>query len=123
MLLSLPFRSTGADTILSYAAERPDEYLERRRVGDKAVRLIVDHAVPVAVIIDQLFGLDADLSREGVRRSLKRFYFLGLLSNAEDVTLNQIGLRSRMPGHWDGNELIARYREAAILKAVEPNAA
>ncbi len=55
MLLSLPFRSTGADAILRYAAEHANEYRERRKAKDKAVKLIVDHAVPLAVMVGQLF--------------------------------------------------------------------
>ena len=122
MLLSLPFRSAGAAWVLSYAAENPNKYLELRRAGDKSVRLIVDHAVPLVVMVERLFELGADLSREGIRRHLNRWYLLGLLTNAEDVTLNRLGLRSRIPANWDGDDLTARYREAAIATAAEPNA-
>ena len=122
MLLSLPFRSTGADAILRYAAEQPNEYRERREEKDKTVKLIVDHAVPLAVMIRRLFELDSDLSRKGIRKHLERWYCLGLLTDAEDVRLNRIGLRSRMPSNWDGDDLTARYREAEIAAAaVQPN--
>lgn len=117
MLLSLPFRSIGADAILRYAAEQPSEYRERRKAKDKAVKLIVDHAVPLAVIVGQLFKPDADLSRKGVRKHLMRWYHLGLLTDYEDVELNRIGLRSNMPAHWNGDDLTARYREAGIAAA------
>ena len=122
MLLSLPFRSAGAASVLGYAANYPHEYLERRKAGDKSLRLIVDHTVPLVVMVEPLFELDVDLSREGIRRHLNRWYCLGLLTNAEDVTLNRLGLRSRMPPNWDGDDLTARYREGAIATAAEPNA-
>ncbi len=123
MLLSLPFRSADADTILQYAVEHADEYRERRGIKDKSVRVIVDHAVPIAVMVQQLFEPDADLSREGVRNHLTRLYCLGLLTNAEDVMLKRLGLQSRMPARWDGDDLTARYREAGIAAPIEPNAA
>ena len=123
MLLSLPFRSTGADAILRYAAEQSDEYRERRKARDKAVKLIVDHAVPLAVMVGQLFKPDTDLSREGIRKHLKRWYCLGVLTDAEDVRLNRLGLRSRMPPGWDGNDLTARYRKAEIEAAAKPSTA
>lgn len=121
MLLSLPFRSTGADAILHYAAEQANKYRERRKMKDKTVKLIVDHAVPLAVIVEEFFKADADLSRAGVRKHLERRYYLGLLTDAEDVRLNRIGLRSHMPANWDGNDLTARYREAGIAAADQPD--
>ncbi len=122
MLLSLPFRSAGADTILRYAAEQGREYRRRREAKDKAIKLIVDHAVPLAVIVKWLFEPGVDLSRESIRNHLKRWYCLGLLTNDDDEGLNRLGLRSRMPANWDGNDLIARYRETGIASVVEPNA-
>ena len=123
MLLSLPFRSTGADAILRDAAAHPDGYRERRKARDKAVKLIVDHAVPLRVMIEPLFEVTADLSRSSIRNHLERRYYLGLLTNDEDVRLNRLGLRARMPVHWNGNDLTARYREAGITAAHEPTAA
>jgi hypothetical protein len=122
MLLSLPFRSAGADAILRYAAEQPNEYRERRKAKDKAVKLIVDHAVPIRVMVGQLFVAGAELSRDGIRRHLDRLYCLGLLTDAEDVRLNCCRLRSCMPAEWDGNDLTARYREAGIAPTVQSNA-
>ena len=117
MLLSLPFRSAGADAILQYAARHAADYHERRARKDVAVRLMVDHAVPLAVIVQQLFTAGANLSRTGARRHLERWYCLGLLTNAEDAMLNRLGLRSRMPSDWNGEDLTARYREAGIVAA------
>lgn len=120
MLLSLPFRSVGADEILQYAVAHPDEYRERRKAKDKAVKLIIDHTVPLAVIVGQLFEVSADLSREGIRTHLKRFYCLGLLSDADDAKLNRLGFRSRMPPGWDGQDLTVRYRTARIAAVYLP---
>ncbi len=119
MLLSLPFRSTGADAILCYAAAQPGEYRERRKAKDKAVKLIVDHAVPLDMMKRQLFEAGSDLSRNAVRNHLQRWYHLGLLTDAEDAKLNGLGLRSRMPDSWNGEDLTARYRKAGIAPAIE----
>jgi hypothetical protein len=117
MLLSLPFVSTGASAILSYAAEQRDEYRMRRKADDKEIRLIVDHAVPLASMIEWLFEPGADLSRNAIRQHLKRWYHLGVLTSSEDATLNRLGLRSKMPDDWDGKDLTARYHQAAIKRA------
>lgn len=121
MLLSLPFRSTGAEAVLQYAAEQPQSYRERRALKDKAVKLIVDHAVPLAVIVGQLFEIGFDLSRQGIRAHLERFHCLGLITDSEDARLNGLGLRSRMPRDWDGEDLTARYQAAEIAAANCPH--
>ena len=118
MLLSLPFRSSGADVTLRYAAEQPNEYRERRKAKDNVVKLIVDHAVPLAVIVGQLFKPDVDLSRNGIRKHLMRWYYLGLLTDAEDVKLNSIGLRSKMPANWNGNDLTARIEKRGLQRLI-----
>jgi hypothetical protein len=118
MLLSLPFRSADADVILQLAVERPGEYRERQKAKDSTVRLMVDHAVPLAVMVKQLFRPDADLNKEALRKYLRRWYHLGLLTSAEDAKLNSLGLRSRMPKNWNGEDLIARYRAADIVTVV-----
>ena len=121
MLLSLHFRSTGADAILHHAAENPDDYRARREARDKSVKLIVDHAVPLSVVVGQLFETGADLSRDGIRTHLERLYHLGLLTDAEDAALNRLKLRSRMPAAWNGADLAARYRAAGIEASGQPN--
>jgi hypothetical protein len=123
MLLSLPFRSAGADAILQLAAETPGEYRERQKAKDGTIRLMVDHAVPLTVMVKRLFQPEADLSREALRKYLRRWYHLGLLTSAEDAKLNGLGLRSQMPKNWNGEDLIARYRAADIITVVEPSVA
>lgn len=121
MLLSLPFRSEAADTILRQAKENPREYNQRLMDKDKDIRLVVDHTVPISVIVEKLFEQGADLTQEGIRNHLNRLYRLGLLTNSEDAKLRQAGLRSRMPENWDGKDLIARYRVVNFKSVVEHN--
>lgn len=114
MLRSLPFRSVTADNVIRLATDQPETYRQRQLSKDPTVRLIVDHAVPLAVLVRKLFETDFDLSRNCLKVFLERNYHLGLLTAAEDCRLNQLGLRSTMPANWDGADLIARYRNAGI---------
>lgn len=114
MLDTLDFRSAGAAAILAEAAGDPAAYLRRRKAKDLTARLIVDHVVPITVMVDALFAEDFPLTREGIRAHLVRWYRLGLLSYSEDARLNNKGLRSTMPVGWDGKNLFARYEAAGI---------
>ena len=115
MLLSLPFRSAGAEAILQLALERAGKYRELRTSKHQSVKLVVDHTVPLAVIVEKLFKERTGRCRERISEHLTRFYSLGLLTGAEDAKLSSLGLRSSMPDNWDGNEQTALYRAAGIF--------
>lgn len=117
MLLSLEFRSQGAEAILRESLAHPEHYRSGRQAKKRELKLMVDHAVPIAVMVARLFDPGADLSDHGIRAILRKYYLLGLLSGAEDAHLNSMGLRSRMPSGWDGENLMARYQMAGITPA------
>ena len=117
MLDALDFRSAGAAAILADAARDPLRYQERYKAGDRAVKLIVDHAVPIGVLVAALFAGDVELTRDGIRTHLVAWYRLGLLSHGENARLDAIGLRSVMPSGWDGRDVFARYSAAGIPTA------
>ena len=114
MLDALDFRSAGATAILADAARDPLSYQRRYTARDRGVKLIIDHAVPISVLVGALFAGDIELTREGIGAHLTRWYRLGLLCHDEDARLNVKGLRSAMPAGWDGENLFARYEAAGI---------
>lgn len=119
MLDALDFRSVGAGAILEDAVRDPATYRRRYAARDRDVKLIVDHAVPIGVIVAALFAGDVELTRDGIRSHLVAAYRLGLLCHAENARLDAMGLRSAMPAEWDGKNLFARYAAARIEPCVE----
>ena len=117
MLDVLDFRSVGAAAIIRDAALDPATYQRRFAERDREVKLVVDHAVPIGVIVAELFAGGVELTRESIGAYLNRWYRLGLLSHYEDASLNALGLRSAMPVAWDREDTFARYEAAGIAKA------
>lgn len=119
MLYSLDFRSAATGPLLDYARTSPAEYKARRAAKDQAVRLIVDHAVPIDVMVRMMFGPEpgerVEQTAEGIRSYLTRWYRLGLLTADEDARLNRAGLRSAMPHDWDRHSIFARYDAVGII--------
>jgi hypothetical protein len=83
--------------------------------GHSDERLIVDHAVPVRHIHDQLLELPQDVG--AIESFLLANYRLGVLTKKEDITLNDNELKSEMPKDWDGKNLFARYEAVGIVQA------
>lgn len=115
MLDTLDFRSAGAAAILADAARDPLEYKRRYAARDQDVKLIVDHAVPIGVMVGALFAGNVELTRDGIRCHLVAWYRLGLLSHSENARLDAMGLRSVMPAGWGGGNVFARYDAAKII--------
>lgn len=102
---------------MDHAWNAPDEYHLKYVAGDKTVKLIVDHAVPVAVMVNMLFQSHADLSRDGIRAFLIKWYRLGLLTHEENARLNAAGLNSKMPTDWDYLDVFGRYHSIGVKSA------
>ncbi|WP_075631891.1 hypothetical protein [Novacetimonas hansenii] len=117
MLESLDFRSAGAVAIMAHAHNAPAVYRLKYAARDKTTRLIVDHAVPIAVMVDMLFKPRADLTRDGIRALLIKWHHLGLLTHEENARLNAAGLNSKMPADWDYLDIFARYHSVGIEAA------
>jgi hypothetical protein len=114
-LSAMHFISHAAREVLAHAVSNRPDYLRLRSADDKAIRLMVDHAVPLRVITEMLFRPQFELTRENVLRHLKRWYRLGVITSAEDALINSMGLRSKMPDQWDEQDCFARYRAVGVL--------
>lgn len=119
MLYSLDFRSKGSEPVLAQARAAPADYQAKRAAKDSTVRLVVDHAVPIDVMVRVMFdpqpGEGVERTAEGIRAHLSRWYRLGLLTPDEDASLNRAGYRSAMPRDWDRRSVFARYDAVGIV--------
>lgn len=124
MLYSLDFRSEATEPVLEHARVAPADYQARRAAKDKTVRLVVDHAIPIDVMVRMMFdpepGQEVDRTADAIRDHLARWYRLGLLTPDEDARLNRAGLRSAMPAGWDRHSIFARYDAVGIVAGHQP---
>ena len=81
--------------------------------GNHQDNLVKDHAIPVRILRQKFKELQAP-NLINIRKFLKRYYKLGVITKTEDVLLNQNKLRSNMPDDWDGSSFLARYQAIKI---------
>ncbi|QDS98398.1 hypothetical protein [Adhaeretor mobilis] len=88
---------------------------EKALASDRiATEFIHEHAVPKSVIIKMLFDLK-NPTPEKVEDILSSFCVGVVVTREEDRTLNQNGLRLKMPEDWDGDDRWARYQKVGIV--------
>jgi hypothetical protein len=120
-LRRMHFISKKADAVLRSAEGAPEEYQRMREEKNRACRLMVDHAVPLGVIVALLqeqFDENLAMTADWLEERLIQLYRLGVITSEEDARLNSLGLRSAMPRGWDGADLQARYKIAGIVAGV-----
>jgi hypothetical protein len=83
------------------------------RAKERKEPIIHEHPVPRKEIRVRLFSLKR-VSIRAVREIFETYCLGAVISKAEDEYLNRLGLRSRMPDNWNGNDVWARYRCAKI---------
>lgn len=54
------------------------------------------------------------LTPEVIQEILEKFYHVRLVTKEEDHRLHTAGLRPKMPGDWDGENIWARYEAVGI---------
>jgi hypothetical protein len=67
---------------------------------------VVEHAVPLMLIVNWLMEMDP-LTERRVANLLKKYFRVMLVTKAEHERLNASGLCSTMPDDWDGKEIFA----------------
>lgn len=94
--------------------------IARSRAAETEPREI-DHAIPLQVICDRILNIE-NLDRSKLEQIISDWLVAVELSTREhrDI-LRKSGFSDRMPGDWDGIDLLARYRCAGIqlLKATD----
>lgn len=116
LLAHMNWHTPGAREVLLGGVQKRPEYKKPPTGHLWPYRIIVDHAVPIKV-----------LGEEMRRRSLQRkdellaflasYYKRGVLLESENKLLNQAGLRQCMPEGWDGLDPFARYHAIGLLCA------
>ena len=79
----------------------------------KEAKLIVEHVVPMSVIVDMLLKVEP-LTEANVKKILKKYWHIIRITKEEDERLNKLGLNRKMPKNWDGKDPFARYKLAEI---------
>ncbi len=117
-------RLRAFDWVSEGAARILDRGYEARIVNRKQhpveLRLMADHAVPLAVIKAELWRKPQSWSRESLRSFLRQNLRRGVIAFTEDQGLNKRKLRDRMPEDWQmGGDPYARYYAVGIKPAAE----
>lgn len=75
--------------------------------------IIIEHAVPRLEIYSAL-NKEKILTKKTISDVLDSMLVRVAVTKEEDVKLNKLGLRQRMPENWVDNDVLARHREAKI---------
>lgn len=115
VLPKFDWMSSEAETIRNKGIEAK---IVDRKNHPKALTLIVDHSVPLAVICKHLWRTPERWTVESLRQFLQQNFRRAVISVRENDLLDAKGLKSRMPEGWRvGTDLFARYRAVAIRPA------
>lgn len=109
VLQKMHYVSPEALKIIELARIDKTAYRTLFKAGDPSIRLMVDHAVPITVLVRMLFEGVIEIEASNIHDFLRQFYRLGVITIEEDTKLNKIGLRSKMPDDWNGNDPFSRY--------------
>lgn len=118
-LLALDWVSAEADAAVKLGVRK-----KARSKDDIDNALIVDHAVPLAVIHRELFSARDEWDQATLTKFLHHHYRRGLLTKRQDASLNANenggSLKSAMPAHWQRwDDPFARYHARSIVRATE----
>ncbi len=114
---AMHFVSRRAAAILADAIAAGSQYAEMRLGKDSAVRLMVDHAIPLRVLRQMMFEDPGLRSPESLQTFLLQNYRLGVVTFEENARLSSLGLVSAMPSDWSGADPLARYVAAGVERA------
>jgi hypothetical protein len=89
----------------------PEAREDFARLGKSSV--IHEHVVPRKVLIQTIMEMK-NPSPAGVYDKLDTFCIAVVITKAQDVYLNQCGLRQTMPSGWDKKDPWARYSTAGL---------
>ena len=71
---------------------------------------MLDHAIPIAVVRDEVLRRADALKADELAELLMKELGFAVISRAEDVKLNKMGVRSRQPKKAMPDDQWARYR-------------
>ncbi len=82
--------------------------------------VVLEHAVPSNVVINKLKSQKPN--RSDLLQFFRDHYFLCFITKNENICLNKVGLKFKMPPNWNQNwkNWICRYKAADISLSVNP---
>ena len=88
-------------------------------LGDAQAALVSDHAIPLSLLLEEVYDRPGIMLEELVGL-VGKYSVMVLITKAEDARLAQAGLKKKMPGGWDGQDALARYRHVDIELRTNP---
>lgn len=76
--------------------------------------LVGDHAVPVSVVVDQIYSDQQIYSTSDISRIIRKLGVRAVITKQEDNILKKKKLTKNMPDDWDGISFDSRYKAVGI---------
>ena len=77
-----------------------------------------EHVVPVNVVLDILLR-NASATIDDMEGLIRRFSVVAIITREEEAIVSKGGLKNKMPEHWDGNDVWARYKQVGLYERIE----
>jgi hypothetical protein len=104
------------------SARKEDIPRSKAALGKPRNECVVEHVVPMKVIVDWLMDMDKEsLTEAAVKELLTKWFTVRLITRDEDARLTKHKLRFKMPNGWDKENKFARYDEVGIELASQPD--
>lgn len=88
--------------------------------GPKPRELILEHSIPVKVIVSTVCKLPKPTTYLEVADVIFNMSALAVITKQEDSIISSLKLGSTMPEDWDGNDKLIRYKLAGIELVENP---
>jgi hypothetical protein len=115
LLKHMDWITPRAKAVLEGGRAKLPDYKKRPGRPDWEHRLIVDHAVPIKVLKEELRRRE-DWTIASVLEFLAQFYKRGVILKVEDQLLDDAGLKERMPEGWDRRDPFSRYHAVGLSR-------
>lgn len=79
-------------------------------VNNTDADLVADHAVPISLLLKEVYAQES-LTLDALVNLVGKYSIMVLITDAEDDRLAARGLVNKMPGDWDGQDILARYKQ------------
>lgn len=87
-------------------------------VNNTDADLVADHAIPISLLLKEVYA-QGEITLDELVNLVGKYSIMVLITDAEDDRLAASGLVKKMPGDWDGQDILARYKQIGI--EVKPN--
>ncbi|GAB6422939.1 hypothetical protein bcgnr5378_04770 [Bacillus cereus] len=99
-----------------YVSERALECLMKGKWDSKELQY--DHMIPKSKYIKDVCeeaAMNGTATFDFIYEVLVKYFWVATIHKDENDHLTKLGLKSKMPSDWDGNDIFARYESAGIV--------